>query len=558
MHFSELLQRPRVALLSAFVVLAPTLSAERLVHEVAVSTPSTSSSTAFALPLFPPTLGNLRHVEVAIETRMSGTLQFENVAPQARDLRLIASRRAAVASLPGVSSPFEAVPLATVITEAPAYDGTTDFAGSSGRSVQGIDVLATSFVRLDPASFAAWTGAGTQNLTLQVTDEHEAVGATGTPLDVTADLETTVRVTYLWTPAEAEVRTLTVSPVELPWIGFELFDSFPAGVGELEKVEIQIDAVLDGTISFESIADVPGRVDVVHGGFLDLRFATATNDLLYANSLRATSQYFVDAFDLLPDNAGISGAVDVVTDRRIPIGGIALDDPFLMLKFLEPSGQFGMIFEAQNTQFVAGPGGAGFEASDFVQFELTVVYQYSASRERFCIGNGGETPGCTPCPCFNNDFGPDARGGCMNSIGRGAELFASGDSSVSNDGLRVAMIDLPPGTFALLASANNRLPGAGPCPPGSGSMTLEFDGLRCVGGSFLRHGVRVSDQEGQIGLATQGWGAQGGTPGGLALQAGFLPGTTRQFQAFFRDNPNTSPCGNAQNTSNGLSVTYRP
>ena len=162
----------------------------------------------------------------------------------------------------------------------------------------------------------------------------------------------------------------------------------------------------------------------------------------------------------------------------------------------------------------------------------------------FCFGDGSSTP----CPCGNNAV-LGAASGCANQSGLGAVLTGSGLASATTNGLTFAVTDASPGTFAVLVSADNPLPSTNP-----GAGIHAFDGLRCVGGSLVRHGSRATNAS---GASVSPWGPPGGPIGGIVAQGGFVQGRTRHFQVFYREDA-TLGCQTGQNTSNAVTVTVGP
>ncbi len=178
---------------------------------------------------------------------------------------------------------------------------------------------------------------------------------------------------------------------------------------------------------------------------------------------------------------------------------------------------------------------------------------------RFCAGDGGVAPGCTPCPCLN-EAPPGTDGGCLNSAARSARLAARGSASVLVDALRFEAFGTTSSSFAVLVSAANRLPAnaANPCfGLDSGLASPDLDGLRCVGGALQRHGTRPTNAAGEVGVTTNGWGPPSGPAGGIAAQGGFVAGQTRAFQCFYRENA-AFGCGRGQNTSDAIDVLFTP
>ena len=194
------------------------------------------------------------------------------------------------------------------------------------------------------------------------------------------------------------------------------------------------------------------------------------------------------------------------------------------------------------------PVGDDIDALDYVHFNGLLAQEY-------CYGDGGFTAACKPCPC-GNDMPAGNQTGCMNSAGTGGRLVATGLANVSLDTLEFNITGGNPGGFAVLVAGDSRLPAAGMCPPGSGIVvpTAPFDGLRCVGGGFRRHGGRALDA---TGANISPWGGSGGPPIGLIAKGGYVVCQTRQFQVIYRDLL-WGTCTTGLNTTNAVQVTMTP
>ncbi len=183
----------------------------------------------------------------------------------------------------------------------------------------------------------------------------------------------------------------------------------------------------------------------------------------------------------------------------------------------------------------------------------------------WCNGDGGNQLGCTNCPCMNNATAGTI-GGCLNSAGTSARLFATGDPSVSlppaiATDLRFSIAGVPPNAFCILNSGNGVAPGSAvnPCfGLNSGTQAAAFDGLRCAIQSTRRHGGRSADSLGNVGVTNNPWGGEGGPPVGIAVAGpGFIAGQTRYFQVINRDDSLLS-CMRGLNTSQAVEVTFTP
>ena len=180
-----------------------------------------------------------------------------------------------------------------------------------------------------------------------------------------------------------------------------------------------------------------------------------------------------------------------------------------------------------------------------------------------CSGDGGNQSGCTNCPCGNNTT-IGTIGGCLNSVGNSARLFASGDASVSLPvgdltDLRFALTGAPPSALCILVSGGAVAPlnQSNPCfSLQSGLQASKFDGLRCAVADVRRHGSRASDPSGAVGQIGAAWGGSDGPPAGIA-NAGFLGGETRFFQAIHRENSMLS-CMRGLNTSQAVKIVFIP
>ena len=141
-------------------------------------------------------------------------------------------------------------------------------------------------------------------------------------------------------------------------------------------------------------------------------------------------------------------------------------------------------------------------------------------------------------PCANESF---SSSGCLNSTGQGGRLInTQGTTSVSADDLVLQASNLPLSQFGLLFMGDT----AGlPLPLG--------DGQRCVTGPLWRFPARPVDQ---LGLIEEGPGIVAWSTGHFSAAGWIQPGSTWQFQAWFRDPP--GPCGSTSNTTSAVSVSF--
>jgi len=151
----------------------------------------------------------------------------------------------------------------------------------------------------------------------------------------------------------------------------------------------------------------------------------------------------------------------------------------------------------------------------------------------FCFGDGSGLA----CPCGNGSV-PGAGVGCLNSLGNGAVVGASGSASLVADTFVLAGSGMPDSSALYFQGTNQVSAGAG---------AVFGDGLRCAGGTVTRLGTQLNvagaSQYPQVGdLSVSVRGAIGG------------PGT-RTYQIWYR-NAAAFCTSDTFNLSNGIQVTW--
>jgi hypothetical protein len=148
---------------------------------------------------------------------------------------------------------------------------------------------------------------------------------------------------------------------------------------------------------------------------------------------------------------------------------------------------------------------------------------------KFCFG--------VDCPCGNDD----PTGGCVNSSGHGAQLDASGTSSVTADDAVFTATHMPAHAVSIILASRNQ-------------SAIPFrDGLWCLGS-----GARRLEQH--LNSGNQGSVRFTGVVQRLCdVSVTVSPGETVNFQVWFRDSPaKSTPCGQKHNLTNGYSIDYTP
>jgi hypothetical protein len=153
---------------------------------------------------------------------------------------------------------------------------------------------------------------------------------------------------------------------------------------------------------------------------------------------------------------------------------------------------------------------------------------------RYCFGDGGGTA----CPCANDSplFHDE---GCLNSVGVGAQLVATGDAALSADTLLLTTVGVPDGELTVFFQGTGRLAGG----------AVFGDGLLCVSGVYTRLGSSIAAISTAV-MPRPGTGPISGRGSVLA------PGT-RTYQAWYRD-PAGFCTGATYNLSGAVEVFWGP
>jgi hypothetical protein len=152
----------------------------------------------------------------------------------------------------------------------------------------------------------------------------------------------------------------------------------------------------------------------------------------------------------------------------------------------------------------------------------------------FCFGDGS----ATACPCGNSSPTGD-HSGCLNSLGTGGKLVASGNPSIGNDTLVFSGSQMP-NSSALYFQGTTQLNG--------GAGVVFGDGLRCAGGAIIRLGTK-SNSSG----ASQYPAA--GDPS-VSVRGLDASGDVRTYQVWYRNADPTFCTPSTFNLTNGLQITW--
>lgn len=175
-----------------------TVCAETIVHTASVPLSSTNWSDSITIPKFDLAGCYLDSVCFSLDGHVEGLAMFESLdaAPTTVTMNL----QATIALERPDNTPLATViPLAQTSDEVTAFDGVTDFAGTSGRTYSDLSGDETeSACTTDPADFALFTGTGDITLPAEATGSSFGSGAGNLVLQFNTSASVGVTVTYYY------------------------------------------------------------------------------------------------------------------------------------------------------------------------------------------------------------------------------------------------------------------------------------------------------------------------------------------------------------------------
>jgi FG-GAP repeat len=362
----------------------------------------------------------------------------------------------------------------------------------------------------------------------------------------------------------------------------------PSGLTSEDRFGLSVDIDPTGSlIAVGAPASGAGRVYIFKKtmtGWAELSVHTGTSGFGYSVSM-GTGLLVAGAYAYDLSGLALCGAVHVVEDQ----GGTWAQTTVLASPTPSGGGFFGYSTEALDTRFfvsaielLATTPAVGY-AYEYVKHDghwvprrvyrpsdgvgnETFGYSLAASTTGLLVGDhlnhaggsgggaayyynlGPEAGGFSFPLCRCDDFvtppcsNRDATAGCANSLGYGAQLEATGSSSVAADDLHLTVTQVLPNSFGIIFMSQAFQP-SGAVPFGDGAMCIAQDATHPI--------VRLGTQATGAGATF----SQG--PGLLAAQPGYIsPGDTWYFQGWYSDP--SGPCGSAYSLTSAVGVVFEP
>ena len=154
----------RRGLLTSIVVggmtlLAGTAHASSITYSNSLPDAGTDWSNFMSLTKFDPSLGTLTGIDLTLTGDVAGSAGYESRNAVATEISLLLKARITL-NRPDNTQLVVVLPLLNDIIEAPSYDGSDDFSGTSGAIGNGLAASTFETVPLLPADFGLFSGLG--------------------------------------------------------------------------------------------------------------------------------------------------------------------------------------------------------------------------------------------------------------------------------------------------------------------------------------------------------------------------------------------------------------
>lgn len=276
--------------LSAF-----TNSATTTAQSFTIANSAAGWSDPLAVAQFNPALGTLEAVDVVLNGDIVASVAAENTGNGAI---VFGATQSAVVALDLAGTLNAEVPLSTTDSMTlGAYDGTADFAGTSGHTDPGLTdgffpggTLSFAGSETDPSILAAFTGTGTYDVPISSTGTSLAQGGANLVSDLTLHAGANARFSYVYTPAAPVVSsdavalqpTISGTAADQPATDQATIRPFSSvvitdpNIAQTETVTIALSASRNGTL----IKFGGGTYNATNGVYSDIGSAAAVSAAL--------------------------------------------------------------------------------------------------------------------------------------------------------------------------------------------------------------------------------------------------------------------------------------
>jgi len=199
---------------TALALCASVGSASSVTHSASLELATTNWSTTMTFPRFDSSLGCLDSICFNLNGHVQGTAKFESLdaSPATVTMDLAATL---TLQRPDGTTLVVTMPLASTSDDASAYDGTTDFAGTSGATYSSLSAdKAEAACTSATADFTLFTGTGDIVLPVVATGTSTGSGAGNLILQFATDASAGASVTYYYSTCTVPSRPTTWGAVK--------------------------------------------------------------------------------------------------------------------------------------------------------------------------------------------------------------------------------------------------------------------------------------------------------------------------------------------------------
>ena len=166
--------RALILSLTLFTMLFAIVQAEEIVLEDKVDLQSTNWSDTLEISQFDPSQGVLSAVEIVLDSSASGRAQFENTGPSTATVEV---RHGATVTVKLPDGDFiVSIPEEAFSDSVPPWDGTTDYDGPSGRTLDLLSNKVTTLTLTSATDLAPFIGTGAITFPITATGSSEVNG----------------------------------------------------------------------------------------------------------------------------------------------------------------------------------------------------------------------------------------------------------------------------------------------------------------------------------------------------------------------------------------------
>jgi Hint domain len=389
-----------------------------------VATETTDSTQPISFTQFDPSLGTLVDVRIGVVGDVNGTASIENLGAAATPVQISLPVDFEVFSPDGTEQGTLALdPVSTV--NLGAFDGSTDYAGSSGTIDNGIVASGTTVV-VDAGNLTAFIGTGTVGVTTK-TLGGDAVETGGgnllTTLQTEAGAVVSVQYDYIGTsdgsgvvassgyiddgsinyitplaPASTfdinllntvttTAQTFTVADSAAGWNTSLSVAQFNSALGELQSVDVTLNGSIIALVSAENT----GSSAIVFGTTQEAVVTLGLPGGVDGSVVLSTQDSMnLGRYDGTTDFAGTSGHTDpALTDATGPVGALPFvaseTDPSILTAFTG-TGIYDLPISSVGTSFAQGGDNLVSELTLNAGAEVQISYVYTPAVACFAAG----------------------------------------------------------------------------------------------------------------------------------------------------------------------------